>query len=926
MRNAAEDRFQTLHEIIAAARLTLNQNLWDYVVGGTETETTLKRNRLALDRIGFRPRVLADVSQIDTSTEFLGHRVRLPVALAPVGGLEQLGGDGGVTVAQGAGLAEVPFFLSSVTQTGLERTAAAASGCKVFQLYVRGDDSFVDDHVHRAVDAGYDAFCITVDSAIYSRRERDIANRFAKPWRARSAGMEFQAGLSWAHMERFKRLHTVKLILKGIATPEDAVRAVELGVEGIYVSNHGGRQLDHGAGSMDVLPEVIDAIDGRAMVMVDGGISRGSDVVKAIALGADLVGIGRLYVYGLAAAGAEGIRRVIELLEEEVAECLGLLGVRNFGELDRSYLRAVEAVAEPHVHSAFPLLTLPQFQVLAAMDAPVALPAGPFEAASPAPRRMRLAGGTVWTAWLLLVLAFLVIYPVCMLLIGALTGGDPVVDGYRLSAVSLDNFVAVLLNPNVHLALLNSLITCTGGTAVAVAIGLLFAWIVVRTDTPLKGLIAAAGMIPLFVPPLVGGVAWAILGSPKTGLLNTLMARAGLDWRINLYSMSGIVFVFGMYYAPYVYMFTSAALRNMDPSLEEAAEMSGASSARTIFTVTFPLIAPAIVSGMLLSFVVMLGIYGIPAVLGAPANIPVLTTYIYTLTNWSPPLYGTAASVAIILMAVTGLLVLAQNKILAGRSYTTVAGKAFRPRSLRLGPWRFATLGLAVLYVLVVVVLPTLALIVAAFRKFLFVRDVPSLFDGRQVQHCAFRATVRQPADHAGAAEHAGGGADHGRAGRGAGVRDRVHGDTDPGAGTLGGRRRVDGAGGDSGAGDRGCVSLGLDRVAGRDLWDDLDLGAGFRRAVHSGHGQSAQHFADADPPGAGGGGVDLRALAAGHDRERDAAAGAAGRDGGDDASLHPVDARAGFLAIPVFERVDGDVGAAARVLRGREFKHHRRL
>ena len=360
MQNSVEERFQTLHEVIAAARLNLNQNLWDYLIGGTETETTVRRNRLSLDRIGFRPRVLEDVSAIDVSGEFLGHRCRLPVALAPVGGLEQLGAGGGITVAQGAGAASVPFFLSSVSESGLERTAAAATGCKIYQLYVRGDDAFIDDHVQRALDAGYDAFCITVDSAIYSRRERDIANRFAKPWRARSAGMAFQAGLSWTQIERFKRVHGIKLILKGIATADDAVRACELGVEGVYVSNHGGRQLDHGAGSAEVLPEIVDAIGKRATVIVDGGISRGSDVVKAIALGADLVGIGRLYVYGLAAAGADGIVRVMELLEEEVAECLGLLGLSSFAGLDRRYLRPVEAVMEPHVHSAFPLLSLPR--------------------------------------------------------------------------------------------------------------------------------------------------------------------------------------------------------------------------------------------------------------------------------------------------------------------------------------------------------------------------------------------------------------------------------------------------------------------------------------------------------------------------------------------------------------------------------------
>lgn len=360
-------------------------------------------------------------------------------------------------------------------------------------------------------------------------------------------------------------------------------------------------------------------------------------------------------------------------------------------------------------------------------------------------RRPMRGAAWLWSAALLLILAILVVYPVIMLLLGALTGGDPVIDGYKLSEASFDNFATVLANPNVHLALANSLIACTGGTVLAVVIGLAFAWIVVRTDTPCKGLIAAAGMLPLFVPPLVGGVAWAILGSPKTGLLNTVLVHMGVDWRINLYSMPGIIFVFGMYYAPYVYMFTSAALQNMDPSLEEAAEMSGASPFRTIMTVTFPLILPAIVSGMLLSFVVMLGIYGIPAVLGAPASIPVLTTYIYTLTNWSPPLYSTAASVAIILMVVTGLLVLLQNKVLSGRSYTTVAGKAFRPRALRLGPWRFVTLGLGVAYLLIVVVLPGLALIVAGFRKFLFVRDLASLVDMKQYSLIHFERLFANP-------------------------------------------------------------------------------------------------------------------------------------------------------------------------------------
>ena len=354
-----------------------------------------------------------------------------------------------------------------------------------------------------------------------------------------------------------------------------------------------------------------------------------------------------------------------------------------------------------------------------------------------------LAGA--WVALLLAILAFLVIYPVAMLLLGALTDTNPVADGFGVFRLSIHNFVAVLTNPNVADALLNTLIACGGGTVVAVTIGLAFSWIVVRTNTPCKRFIAAISMLPLFAPPLVAGVAWVILGSPKTGLINTLFKWLDLDWRIDLYTLPGLIFVFGIYYAPYVYMFTASALRNMDPSLEEASEVAGASAFSTMFSVTFPLIMPAIISGMLLSFVVMLGIYGIPAVLGAPNEINVLTTYIFKLTNWSPPLYNTAAAVAVMLMAVTGLLVYVQQRVLSGRSFTTVAGKAFRPRSLELGPWRWLTLALAVAYLLVVVVLPSLALIIAAFRKFLFFRDLTSVFDTRQYSFDHFHSIFDNP-------------------------------------------------------------------------------------------------------------------------------------------------------------------------------------
>ncbi|MDD9903804.1 MAG: alpha-hydroxy acid oxidase, partial [Rhodospirillaceae bacterium] len=239
---------------------------------------------------------------------------------------------------------------------GLEETAAAADNARIFQLYVRGDDKFEDDYVKRAIDNGYYAFAITVDTAHYSRRERDFDNRFVKTWRVGAGGMEYQALYTWDNVKRFKDKHDVPLILKGIATAEDAAMCVELGVDGVYVSNHGGRQLDHGRGSVDVLPEVVEAVGGKAAVIVDGAINRGTDIVKAIALGADAVGIGRMQGYGLAANGKDGLVRVLELLEEEIQIAFGLLGVTSFAELDSSYITQAQAVNLPHVTSAFPLM------------------------------------------------------------------------------------------------------------------------------------------------------------------------------------------------------------------------------------------------------------------------------------------------------------------------------------------------------------------------------------------------------------------------------------------------------------------------------------------------------------------------------------------------------------------------------------------
>ena len=356
--------FQCLHEFIPAARKKLSDHIWGYLVGATETETTLLRNRMALDSLALRPRVCVDVSHIDTSTTLFGRKLRLPAMLAPVGSLESFDPGGAATAGAAASAFGIPIMCSSVTHPGLEEIAAATPGPKIFQLYVRGDLQWIDDIVKRAVDNGYDAFAITVDTAAYSRRERDITGRFVKPWRAVATGQSYQASFTWDNVKHFKDKHAIPLILKGIGTGEDAALCCEHGVDGVYVSNHGGRQLDHGRGSMDILPEVMAAVRGRAKVIVDGSMCRGTDVVKAIAMGADAIAMGRMYCYALAADGAAGVVKMLELLEHEIGVAMALAGARSLGELNPGFVfRNAPMVAMPHQHSAFPLLqTTPEYR------------------------------------------------------------------------------------------------------------------------------------------------------------------------------------------------------------------------------------------------------------------------------------------------------------------------------------------------------------------------------------------------------------------------------------------------------------------------------------------------------------------------------------------------------------------------------------
>jgi len=350
------ERFQVLHEFVKPARANLAPEVWDYLMGGAETETTYRRNRQALDSLGFRRRVLRNVENIDTGATLLGQKLRLPVVLAPIGSFQDIVPDGGVTPTRAAARYGAIHMLSSSCKPTLEDVARSVDYPKIFQLYIRGDRAWVDDMISRAVASGYVALCLTIDLDYYGRRERDIAKRHLPTARQAKTGDEFQARFTWKDVQRIRSQYDIPLILKGISSPEDAVMAIEHGVNGVYVSNHGGRQLDHDQGAMASLPEIVDAVDGRAEIIIDGGFMRGTDIVKAVAAGAGVVGIGRLQGLAAAAAGEDGIVRMLELLEDEVRRCLGLLGVTSFAELDRGFLQDAPPLTAPSPFSAFPLL------------------------------------------------------------------------------------------------------------------------------------------------------------------------------------------------------------------------------------------------------------------------------------------------------------------------------------------------------------------------------------------------------------------------------------------------------------------------------------------------------------------------------------------------------------------------------------------
>ena len=345
--------FVSLQEVVAKARKNLSQDLWDHLSGGADSETSLWRNRQGLDSLALRQRVLVDVRKIDISTTLLGKKLSSPVFLAPVGGFVGFAHPlGAVNVAKAAVAHGTTAFISTAAKPSLEAAAEAVNEPLIFQLYVRADRKWVEDILDRAKAAGYRALCVCVDRNYYGRRERDIISRanvregFGDP--------SFQMGLQWKDLVWMKQHWKVPLIVKGIATAEDARLSVEHGADVVYVSNHGGRQLDHGQATIEVLPEVAAAVDGRAEVLWDGGVLRGTDVVKALCLGASAVGVGKMLGWALAAAGQAGLKRMLELMDLEVCTAMGLMGVTSLKQLHPGWVRPATPVRPASQTNSYP--------------------------------------------------------------------------------------------------------------------------------------------------------------------------------------------------------------------------------------------------------------------------------------------------------------------------------------------------------------------------------------------------------------------------------------------------------------------------------------------------------------------------------------------------------------------------------------------
>ncbi|MEU5951973.1 alpha-hydroxy acid oxidase [Streptomyces sp. NPDC047525] len=354
MRRADPAAVRDLGDVERAAAAALPPEVWDFIAGGSGRERSLEANREAFDRIFVASRVLRDVSGCTTDTTLLKRPVRMPVAVAPVAYHRLVHPDGELATARAAKTAGVPFTVATLSSVPVEEITAVG-GTVWFQLYWLRERRRTLDLARRAEDAGCEALMLTVDVPWMGRRLRDVRNGFALPGHVRAAHLDggaasaahrsggngsavaahtaeaFSPSVTWSCVEELRAATRLPLVVKGVLAAEDAVRAAELGADAVVVSNHGGRQLDGALPGIDALPEVADAVGDRCEVMVDGGVRGGTDVLKALASGADGVLVGRPPVWGLAAGGEAGVRQVLDLLADELRDALGLAGCAGVG-------------------------------------------------------------------------------------------------------------------------------------------------------------------------------------------------------------------------------------------------------------------------------------------------------------------------------------------------------------------------------------------------------------------------------------------------------------------------------------------------------------------------------------------------------------------------------------------------------------------
>ena len=342
-----------------AAKRTMDRAAYDYFVSGADGQTLKKRNRRAWQDLELRPRVLVDVSKVDTTTEVLGLDLAFPAMIAPMAYQRLAHDEGELATASAAASAGVPMIVSTMANVTLEAIAETTTSPKWFQLYCHRDRAITEDLIKRAEAAGYSAVVVTVDAPVLGRRLADERNSFDLPEGVTRANLvryeNFQgdvegselaelfrtrqdATLTWKDIEWFKSLTTLPILLKGVLRGDDARRAADAGCAGVIVSNHGGRQLDAAVASAKALPEVVEALNGQIPVLVDGGIEWGADILRALALGAKAVLIGRPVLWGLAVGGEEGVKRVLGLYREDFTRAMQLAGCPAIADVTRDLL------------------------------------------------------------------------------------------------------------------------------------------------------------------------------------------------------------------------------------------------------------------------------------------------------------------------------------------------------------------------------------------------------------------------------------------------------------------------------------------------------------------------------------------------------------------------------------------------------------